>query len=379
MLLHELAREQVDPGGHGRVRREDVARLRDLARLGEAEPALGAQLADALEAEERGVALVGVAHGRPQARDLEGTHAADAEDDLLPDPHVDVAAVEAVRDLAIRGTVRGQVRVEEQEGRPADPHAPDQEVDVPLGDAHGHDRGDAGRRREDLDREVERIDDGIALLLPGVRREHLPEEALPVEDPDPDERHAEVARGLQVVAGQDAEAARVDREHLGEAELGAEVRDAVAPGGEGGDPRARGRSGVLGREGGRGLLDACDVVRIRGERREPRRVHHPQEQNGISRAMPLLRIELAKESARMRPPRPPHVAGEVGEGSELRRQGGGGAVCSERSHGRAEDNRSRQGFIARTVLTSASRSAMCGSYGRYDPASGTSRYSVSHL
>ena len=79
----------------------------------------------------------------------------------------------------------------------------------------------------------------------------------------------------------------------------------------------------------------------------------------------------------VRAPRPAHVARQAGERREIRRKCGGGAVGPERSHGRAEDNRSRQGFIARTVLTSASRSATCGSYGLYAAASGTSRYSVS--
>ncbi len=211
--------------------------------------------------------------------------------------------------------------------------------------------------------QVERIDDRVALLLPRVRRERLPEEPLAVEDPDADEGHAEVARGLEVVAREDAEAARVDRQHLGQPELRAEVRDAVASRRERRDPGVRGRRRVLGREGVGGGLHPRDVVRVRRERGEARRVDDAQEQDRIAGAVPFLRIELPEEGARVRAPRPAHVAGEVGEGRELGRKGRRGAVRSQRSHRRAEDNRSAHGFIARTVRTAASRSATCGSYG----------------
>ena len=54
--------------------------------------------------------------------------------------HVLVPAVEAVRDLPVRGPVRRQVRVEEKQRRPPHPHAPDEQMDVALADPHRHDR-----------------------------------------------------------------------------------------------------------------------------------------------------------------------------------------------------------------------------------------------
>ena len=86
----------------------------------------------------------------------------------------------------------------------------------------------AGQVDGDLDAgvgEAERlgVELGDALLLPAVGVEALAEVALGVEQPDADERHAEVGRRLQVVAGQHAEAAGVLRQGLGDAELGGEV------------------------------------------------------------------------------------------------------------------------------------------------------------
>ena len=65
----------------------------------------------------------------------------------------------------------------------------------------------------------------VVLVLPAVAIEPLPEVALVVVQPDADQRHAEIGRRLDVIAGEDAEAAGVDRQRLVQAELGGEVRD----------------------------------------------------------------------------------------------------------------------------------------------------------
>ena len=80
------------------------------------------------------------------------------------------------------------------------------------------------------ERQVEEVVLGVALLLPAVHGEVLAEVALAVHQADADERQAEVAGALQVVAGQHAEAAGVDRHALVQAELGAEVGDAAGRG-----------------------------------------------------------------------------------------------------------------------------------------------------
>ena len=66
---------------------------------------------------------------------LEDVHAAAAEHDLLAQPHLVVAAVEVVRDVAVLGAVDRQVGVEQVERDAADHRAPHREHDIAAREA----------------------------------------------------------------------------------------------------------------------------------------------------------------------------------------------------------------------------------------------------
>ena len=84
------------------------------------------------------------------------------------------------------------------------------------------------RRRGGVDRRVVPVQALVAFFLPALAGQALVEVTLRVHEPDADERHAEVRRFLAVIAGEHAEAARVDRQRLMERELGGEVGDRLA-------------------------------------------------------------------------------------------------------------------------------------------------------
>ena len=151
-------------------------------------------------------------------------HAADAEHELLPQPVLAVAAVERVGDVTRPVRVSLDLRVDQVEGDAPDPRPPDAEPDrhevaAVVGELDDRSHGD------ELERQPARVVAGVALDLPVVLVEPLPEVAAAVEEADPDERHAELRRRLQMVAGEHAEPAGVDRQALVEAELGGEVGD----------------------------------------------------------------------------------------------------------------------------------------------------------
>ncbi len=229
----QVDREPVDPGRHRGVRGEHRAGPHRGQRLRAGQAVIGDQRVDPLQAEEAGVTLVHVedlGHRVPGRLRVgqHRAHPADAEQDLLLDPVVLVAAVEPVGGAAQEVVVGLDVGVQQQQRHPADLGAPDPRRQQP---AAGHPDADgqllAVGAEHPVDRQALRIVRRVVLLLPAVRGQRLPEVAEPVEQADPDDRHAEIGRRLEVVAGQDAETARVVRQRLGDAELHGEVGDGL--------------------------------------------------------------------------------------------------------------------------------------------------------
>lgn len=131
------------------------------------------------------------------------------------------AAVEPVGHLAGGGVVVLDVGVEHEQRHTADPGLPDAGAQQPAAGQGEADQGGAAvGLAEQGERQLVRVEDRVVLLLPAVPGEGLAEVAVAVEEPDADQRDAEVAGGLEVVAGEDAEAAGVLRQGGGDAELG---------------------------------------------------------------------------------------------------------------------------------------------------------------
>ena len=155
-------------------------------------------------------------------------HPADTGQDLLLDPVLLVAAVQPVGDAAQIVLVLRDVGIQQQQRDSTD-----------LGDPHpGPQLGGVGHGQlhqnrvalvvgEQPQRQALRIQRRVVLPLPAVGGQRLAEVAGPVVQTHRDQRQPQVRCRLQMVAGEDSQAARVVRQHLGDAELHREVRDAV--------------------------------------------------------------------------------------------------------------------------------------------------------
>src|SRR5262249_6995229 len=78
--------------------------------------------------------------------------------------------------------------------------------------------------------QIEKIIFRVAFLLPAIDVEVLPEVAFAIHQPDADERNAEVTGGFEMVAGQHAKAAGVDRNALVKAKFRGKIANpTVAP------------------------------------------------------------------------------------------------------------------------------------------------------
>ena len=174
------------------------------------------------------------------------------------------------------------------------------------------------RGLHDRDRKLGRFERRVDLGLPPLGVDDLAEVPLAVEESDADERYPEVARRLQQVAREDAEAAGIDRQDLRQSELGREVGDALSARDElagRGVAAARPcppRPGARPSRGARtGIPDRPPPARL--SRRRPRG-------RGGSDC-PALAARRRDRAARRAPnvgaPRPAQVVGQGEEGKQL--------------------------------------------------------------
>ena len=240
--------------------------------------------------------------------------------------------------LRAASSLSWHVGVEQQQRHAADLGLPD--VGVQLAAAGQPERDDARgavRLAQQRQRQAVGVEDRVGLLLPAVAVQALLEVAGLVEQADADDRHAEVGGGLEVVAGEDAQAAGVLRQHLGDAELGAEVGDRrrgapprPAPGPTPGTSAAR-----RGRCRGRPWPPRpADEAGVGGQRRElvPGDSADSRRDGVLADLGPALRVDALEEVAGRRVPGPPQVAREVAQGGDRLGQDGTDAEPSDRLH-----------------------------------------------
>ena len=222
----ELAPEDLVAGRHRRVDGEDRVAPHPPKRLAGGEPRLGRdELARPFNEQEGRVALVQMPDRRLDAERTEGADPADAEDQLLAEAHLASADVEDVGDRSIRRIVGRDVGVEEQDRRPSDLRHPHRGMHHPVGDLHAHLERRPVAGAGATHRQLRRIEIRLGMLLVAIGVDLLAEVAPAIEEADAHERNRGIRCGLAVVAGQDAEAARVELHRFVDAELGAEVGD----------------------------------------------------------------------------------------------------------------------------------------------------------
>ena len=330
--LHHFARESVVARWHRRVRGENVGRRHDLQRGIEVEILLRAQNAHPFQGEEGGVAFVHVENVRVNPERAERVHAADAEHHLLPDAHFEIAAVELGGDEPIFRRVLGHIGVEQVKIDPADVQLPDFREDFAIEDAH---RNENARVLPPHfpNREVVEILIQAHGLLRAVAIDLLLEIAVAIKQTDRDEVEVEIARRFAMIAGKNAETAGVIRNRFVKTELGRKIGDralertAVALLSVG----VRAREIIAKRAVHLGQL-AQEIVILRHLDQPclPRKLEHAD--RIVIGPIPQLRIEMTKECARGRLPRPPEIEDHLAQRFERGRQRGDDVVSVIRRH-----------------------------------------------
>ena len=312
VLAEEVCLEVVVAGRHGSVDGIERRGAHQLHGLVEGEAVLDV-VAQALEVAQGGVALVAVVDVLLDAEFLEHEGAADAEQDLLLQAVLVVAAVKVVGDGAVILGVHLVVRVQQVEFDASHVHVPDKGVDLVV-------------LVGDIDHQLVAV--GVELALDGqrveilcvifgylltVHRQRLREVAEAIEQADTTEIDVGVGSLLEVVAGQHAQAAAVDLQHLVEAKLHAEV----------GHGRAR-LVDFLVHVLAKLLIDVVDLAHqllVLDDRFLAVVVEALQEQNGVvAHLLVEFLVEALEEVAGLIVPCPPKVVCQFVEAVQLLRQ-----------------------------------------------------------
>ncbi len=240
------------------------------------------------------------------AKPLQQQPATAAEDDLLQQSALCSRRVQRGGDRTIPGRIHRIVRVEEVQHEPTDPNLPDSDEERTSGQVHREPDASAVLIGDGRDGQAGGIVVGKGLELRSVRSEHLAEVPLLVEQPDADERYAEIAGALEMIAGENAQAPGVDRQPFAQAELHREVGNAARSG----SPEGRG-------EPARPFQVSLPVVEPRlqftakcfvgGSRLQPLLRRVQQHQKGIARALPRVGVDSRPETPREPAADPPKI------------------------------------------------------------------------
>src|SRR3954469_19840304 len=170
------------------------------------------------------MSFVHVEHVRLNPERGESFHAADSEHDFLAHTHLEIAAVKLCGDASVLRVVLRNVRVEQ--------------IDVDATDAQFPNPGEnfsiENRNRNEklhfpptsfADRQGGKILVQVNCCLNAVLIDLLPEVAMAIEETHRNKIQIKIARRFTMIAGQNAEAARVIRNRFVKTKLGGKVRD----------------------------------------------------------------------------------------------------------------------------------------------------------
>src|SRR5215472_2008452 len=239
MFFDELWIKTIMSRGNWGVRREDGLPGDPRRRLIERDAFIDHSTQNRLENAKSTVALVQVQNAGSNAHSPQSAIPPDAQQQLLTNSDATVASIQARTEISIFGSISIDIRIEQVQIPASHTKTPDLCANhaATCFDLHHHGLAvcsDGAFHRQLIDVGLE-----IFLLLPTVAVQPLPEIALAIKQSHANQGDIQIRRALEVVACQNSQAARVDRNRLVQSELGGEVPNWPGPQ-DAGVPRAPG-------------------------------------------------------------------------------------------------------------------------------------------
>ena len=229
MLFNQVGAESIVTRGNWRVRGENNF-ARDIRQRGfEAQTFFLHAIVNRFEHDESAVTFVEMQHAGRDAHRFKRAESADAEQQFLANANAAIAAVKTRRQLAIFRRVALDVGIEQQQIATSNFHAPDTRANRTRARVDLHLNRLAVRADRRFHRKLIHVILDVLFLLPTFGVEALAEISLAVEQADSDERNIEVGCALDVIAGQNSEAAGINWNRFVQAELRRKIRDRPRP------------------------------------------------------------------------------------------------------------------------------------------------------
>ena len=227
MRGHELGREAVKAGFHGRMRGEEVPRAGCRQRNVKRHSCFFHELPRTFEDHERSVPFVEMANLGLHSERAQQAPSPDSQRDLLGNPHLGSAAIQFTGNAAIQRRVCRIIRIQKEELDSPNPDLPDAQPHAEPGQVHTDAQQLSIGLAHGPDRQLPRLVERIDCLLPAFFIDVLPKVPPLIEEADARDREAEVAGCLQLVASHVAQPAGIDGQRIAQHELHAEIRDAA--------------------------------------------------------------------------------------------------------------------------------------------------------
>ena len=218
--------ETVKAGGHRRVGGEKVPRSRDGQRDVEGLCGLLHETAGAFQHRKSRMPFIQMTDFRLDAKRTKQSPAADSEQQFLLEAQLRSAAIQLAGNPAMRGEVRRVVAVQQVKLYSADLNLPGAQPDRVTGQGDLQPQPLAVRLAQRRDRQLSGVVIRKEGLLRAVLVDHLAKIALLVQQSHADHRHAQIAGGFELIAGDIAKSARVDGQRFAQHEFHAEIGDA---------------------------------------------------------------------------------------------------------------------------------------------------------
>ncbi len=136
--LDQLRSKDVNACRHRGMGGKDVAGRGGLVRLRKRKLVLAHELADTLQPQKGGMPLVQMHHVRLKPQGVQGANAANAQDNLLLDAHLVVAAIQFIGNILVFLRIVRDVGIEQIQGDAAHLRPPDLDANGATGQVNRH-------------------------------------------------------------------------------------------------------------------------------------------------------------------------------------------------------------------------------------------------